>query len=278
MERRDIYKLLEYGRQFSLRMVMATCGYLINDVSISKLKQAGIAALSFSIDGATAKTHDSFRQSTGAFEAVMAAAQKAHRIGIRFQINTTITKNNIAEVASIARLAEEMCAYCFNPFILVPTGRGRKIADHILEPAEYEKLLGELLELKQNLAIQLRLTCGPQFVRIWHKGEKARVGENVKGCMAGREFGFISFRGDVQGCGFLDISAGNLIKNGYDFARIWTDSTLLNEIRDLAGYKSSCRSCEYLNSCGGCRARAYTMVGDYLAADPICSYKGAVNK
>ena len=55
-----------------------------------------------------------------------------------------------------------------------------------------------------------------------------------KGCMAGGEFAFISYRGDVQTCGFLDISAGNLIDNGYNFADIWKNSTLLNNIRNLS--------------------------------------------
>ena len=31
--------------------------------------------------------------------------------------------------------------------------------------------------------------------------------------------------------------------------------------------------------CGGCRARAYAMTGDYLAGEPFCNYRpGSVNK
>jgi len=61
MERGDIYGLIAYGRDLGLRMVMATCGYLIDDDSIVKLKEAGILALSFSLDGSSAETHDKFR-------------------------------------------------------------------------------------------------------------------------------------------------------------------------------------------------------------------------
>jgi radical SAM protein with 4Fe4S-binding SPASM domain len=39
------------------------------------------------------------------------------------------------------------------------------------------------------------------------------------------------------------------------------------------GYKGSCGKCEYVNVCGGCRARAYAMSGDYLAQEPFCSYQ-----
>ena len=100
------------------------------------------------------------------------------------------------------------------------------------------------------------------------EGPKARV----SGCMGGRGFGFVSYRGDVQTCGFLDISAGNLVENGYDFAGIWLGSEFLKEIRDVSGYKGSCAVCKYVDICGGCRARAFAVTGDYLASDPVCKF------
>ena len=91
--------------------------------------------------------------------------------------------------------------------------------------------------------------------------------------MGGTEVGVIGDKGDVQTCGFLDVPAGNLIENDFDFGKIWLESKFLREIRDRSSYTSNCASCDYVGVCGGCRARAFTMCGDYLAADPICSYK-----
>ena len=286
MERSDIYDLIRYGRDLGLRMVMATCGYTITDESIAKLKEAVLTALSISLDGASAQTHDKFRQTAGAFDSAIKAAKSARRAGIRFQINTTITKSNLTEVPAIAKLAAELGAYCFNPFILVPTGRGREIISQVLEPAEYEKLLHDLLMLKEKSPIELRITCGPQFARVCRQSKlassqrpqtivnrRSSIANPISGCMGGRGFGFISFRGDVQTCGFLDISAGNLVENGFNFAKIWVESPFLKEIRNLSAYRGNCGICEYVGACGGCRARAYTMTGDYLAADPVCNYK-----
>ena len=281
MERSDIYNLIRYGGGLGLKMVLATCGYTINDDSIAKLKQAGISALSISIDGASARTHDAFRQTEGAFDSAVKAARAARRAGIRFQINTTITRSNLAEIPAIATLAEELGAYCFNPFILVPTGRGRQIPAEILNPAEYEKLLNNLLKMKRTLPIEVRVTCGPQFARLHRQAEQTSPQAiinnqlsiiNPSGCLAARGFAFISYRGDVQTCGFLDVSAGNLIENGFDFAKIWLESEFLNKIRNVENYKGKCQACEYVGICGGCRARAFAMTGDYLAADPVCDY------
>jgi radical SAM protein with 4Fe4S-binding SPASM domain len=273
MERRDIYELIRYCRKIGLRPVLATCGYRIDEKTIVRLKKAGITALSFSIDGVSAESHDKFRGTKGAFDSAINAAKIARKARVRFQINTTISKINVDEVIGIAELAKTIGAYCFNPFILVPTGRGREIADEILDPVEYEALLNELLRIKLKSEIKVRVTCGPQFARVCTQAEAKGLMKEVSGCMGGRGFGFISYRGDVQICGFLDIPAGNLIENNFNFGKIWEESEFLKEVRNVSNYTGRCRICEYVGICGGCRARAYATSGDYLGDDPVCNYK-----
>jgi len=278
MERSDIFELISFGTRLGLRMVMATCGYLIDDDSTAKLKKAGILALSFSLDAASAEMHDKFRESKGAFDATIRAAALAKRAGIRFQINTTISKLNIDEAAGIAELAKQLGAYCYNPFILVPTGRAKDLADYVLDPVEYEALLNELLDMKLNSKIQLRLTCGPQFARVARQSGAEKRLDDVRGCLGGTEFGFISCNGDVQICGFLDISAGNLLENNFSFGKIWRNSEFLKRIRNRAGYTGKCRLCDFVGICGGCRARAFAITGDCFASDPVCDYRVDVKK
>ncbi len=268
-------ELIDYTRSLGLRAVMATCGYLLDEASAARLKEAGLLAVSFSLDGASAETHDVFRQAQGAFAAVMQAIDIVKRVRIPFQINTTISKGNQHEVIAIARLTERLGATCFNPFILVPTGRGRDMTGEVLDPIAYEALLNELLRIKRKASVEVRVTCGPQFARVTAQSRaEQRVGL-ASGCMGGREFGFISRRGDVQTCGFLDISAGNLVEQDYDFASIWEGAPLLKDIRDRKGYTGRCRGCQYVDMCGGCRARAYAACGDYLGDDPVCRMEPA---
>jgi AdoMet-dependent heme synthase len=273
MLRSDICDLVRYGRKLNMKMALATCGYAINDQSIAKLKKAGLSILSFSIDGASAISHDIFRNSPGSFEMVTSAAKTARKARVPFQINTTITKQNADELVVIAELAEELGARCFNVFILVPTGRASQIADEILDPVEYETLLHELLRLKLESKIEVRLTCAPQFARISRQQKLEKLTGPVSGCIGGGGFGFISCRGDVQACGFLDVSAGNLFEKGQSFKKIWTKSEFLKNLRDLSQYKGNCAICEYSAVCRGCRARAYAATGDYLVSDPLCKYQ-----
>jgi len=272
MERPDLYEIIEYAKEQGLRVVMATCGYLLDDDSIAKLKKAGVSALSFSIDGATAETHDHFRDTTGAFDTVIKAAEMARNAKMPFQINTTIHKYNAGEIIGIADLAKRLGAICFNTFMLVPTGRATEMDDAVLDPVQYEYILNELLRIKLKKEIDVRVTCGPAFTRICEQAKARGLVAEGAGCMGGKGFGFISFKGDVQTCGFLDIPAGNLVDNSYNFEKIWRESKFLNEIRDTSQFEGKCGDCEYVEVCGGCKARAMAMMGSYLAGDPICGY------
>lgn len=272
MERSDIYELISYGDNAGLKVVMATCGYLIDAEAIRKLKKAGVQALSVSIDGSSAESCDALKDTPGAFDAAVNAAKIAKKGRMRFQINMAISKANVDEVAGVYELAKRLGAYCFNPFVLVPTGSAKELKDEVIDPIDYEMLMNEFLEIKLEKDMELRVTCGPQFARVSRQQQMERLGIDVKGCMGAREFGFISYRGDVQICGFLDVSAGNLLENGYNFAKIWNESELLEKVRSQE-FSGACGNCGYMTVCGGCRARAYSTAGDYMASDPVCGHK-----
>ena len=269
LERSDFFDLLDHARSLELKTVVATCGYLIDESTIGRLQQAGVSALSLSIDGASAETHDKIRQAHGSFEAVLQAAQRARQAGLSFQVNTTLNRLNRSEVIAIANLTEQIGAACFNPFVMVPKNRDLTVADQLLDPVEYETLLNELLTIKLRSPVEMRVTCGPQLARIARTRAEERV-EATSGCLGGREFGFISRQGDVRACGFLDLPAGNLVANGFDFRHIWEESQILRNLQDRQQITGKCSLCDYLDFCGGCRARAFLASDDYLGEDPLC--------
>jgi radical SAM protein with 4Fe4S-binding SPASM domain len=53
---------------------------------------------------------------------------------------------------------------------------------------------------------------------------------------------------------------------------IWHTSELFESLRAFEKYKGRCGECEYINVCGGCRARADAVLEDYLEEEPFCSY------
>lgn len=92
-----------------------------------------------------------------------------------------------------------------------------------------------------------------------------------KGCLAGRGICFVSRFGQVQGCGYLPVAAGQLRQQGID--AIWKNSPLFAQLRQPEeSIGGKCGDCEYVSDCMGCRARAYAVNGDPFAEEPHCAW------
>jgi len=271
MLRPDIYDLAAHAHGLGLGVVMAPCGQMVDDTAVARMKAAGIRAISISLDGATAASHDAFRGVEGAFASAVRAAEAARRGGLDFQINTTITRHNLAELAGLRDLAVRLGAGVFNPFLLVPTGRGKDLAGQEISAQEYEQTLRWLAEQEDRGDIRIRVTCAPHYARIVRQRDPEASGG--KGCLGGKAFAFISHTGKVQICGFLETECGDLRRENFDFRRIWETSDVFRRMRDVDGYHGKCGVCEYRHICGGCRARAFAMTGDDLAEEPFCVYR-----
>jgi len=279
--REDIYDLAAQGTRLGHRMVMAVNGTLLTPAIAARLKDQGIQRLSISLDGATAESHDRLRAVDGAYEGARSGIAACREAGLPFQVNTTITRDNLAELPAIYELAISLEAAAHHVFVLVPTGRGEQLRDQLVSPEEYEETLRRLLAWQREGRLFIKPTCAPQYYRLWREDAGAR-GEKItpathgmeamtKGCLGGQGFAFVSYRGEVQPCGYLELPAGNIRET--PFPEIWANSPLFQQLRRVDDYRGKCHSCQYRKVCGGCRARAYTLTGDVLAEDPICPYE-----
>ena len=279
--REDIFDITRYGTQLGLRMVMAPNGTLVTPAVAHEMKDAGIQRISISIDGSTADQHDTFRGVPGAYTGAMDGINAAKNAGLEFQINTTITQLNRDQIPEILKLAEDIGAAALHIFLLVPTGRGKYIVDQTISAQEYEETLNWFYDQKQETALQLKATCAPHYYRILRQRAR-QEGKAVsfkthgldavtRGCLGGTGFCFVSHRGIVQPCGFLDLDCGDVTKTS--FADIWRHSEIFKSLRNADNLDGKCGICEFRRVCGGCRARAYEATGDYLAEEPLCSYK-----
>ncbi len=281
--RNDIFEIAKYGTGKGLRMVMAPNGTLITEAFAEQMADSGIKRISISLDGATKEEHDNFRGVEGAFEGALRGIKFAREAGTEFQINTTITRANLAQIPVIQELAAELGAVAHHIFLLVPTGRGKYIIDQEISAEEYEQTLNWFYDQKEKTPMQLKATCAPHYYRILRQRAK-KDGKPVtfqthgldavtRGCLGGTGFCFISHRGIVQPCGFLNINCGDVTKTS--FADIWKNSDVFLSLRNFDELKGKCGACEYRKVCGGCRARAYEATGDYMAQEPLCSYQPA---
>jgi len=278
--RQDIFKIASYGIGKGFTVVMAPNGTLITKKVAAKMKDVGIKRISISLDGASAKTHDEIRGVPGAFERALKGIKWAKTTGVEFQINTTVTKQNYIQINDIINLSIKLGAVACHFFFLVPTGRAKEMVGKELLGNEYESVLTQLYDESKKVAIKIKVVCAPHYFRIIRQREKEdflQFGKNkpldtlTKSCLAGTAFCFVSYKGEVFPCGYLNINCGNI--KSQSFKDIWENSQVFNELRDLSRYKGKCGRCKYINVCSGCRARAYAKTGDYLEEEPNCIYE-----
>jgi AdoMet-dependent heme synthase len=265
--REDIFEIIEYGRQKGLRLVIAINGTLLDESIAQHLKDSGIMRVSMSLDGKDAKSHDTFRGVSGSFASVMNASKMLNKVGLPFQINTTVTRLNVDDLGEVYELVKSLGAVAWHVFLLVPVGRGEGLKGEELNARMYEDVLQWLYSVETKNELEMKVTCAPHYYRIVkEKGDTPKSA----GCLAGKSFLFISHRGIAQPCGYLEMDSGDVRKQGVQ--KVWEDSPVFNTLRDLRGYKGKCGPCKYLKICSGCRARALELKGDVLQEEPYCSY------
>jgi radical SAM protein with 4Fe4S-binding SPASM domain len=283
--RPDIFELIEYGSAKGLKMGLGSNGSLIDDAVARKLKAAGIATVSISLDSHIAAQHDEFRGVDGAWEKAVNACKALRKNNVLVQVNTTLTQQNYNQIDDIMSLAEGIGVENFHLFFLVPTGRGTKLTD--ISPQKYEDMITSTFAKAPRHRLNVRPSCAPQFMRI-AKGMGLDMKQWIRGCIAGMYYCRIYPNGDVTPCPYLPIKLGNVREKS--FSDIWSNSTVFKALRDPNALKGKCGACEYRSLCGGCRARAYGLSSDfidycgdlhepsdlkrdYLTEDPWCVYQ-----
>ncbi len=284
--RQDVFEVARYARDRGLRVAMSPNGTLITDAAAREMAASGIARVSVSIDGSEPSLHDAVRGVPGAFDAAMEGLASCRAHGIGFQLNTTVMRQNLDDLPAMHRLTMRLGADAWHVFMLVATGRGK--ADDEITPEEYEGVLNWIYETARVSPVPIRVTCGPHFMRIVAtrrgkdgdppglvrpRGAEARghLDSSSRGCLAGNGYCFISHKGEVFPCGYLPLLAGSVRERS--FREIYQESELFRTLRDYSRLEGKCGVCEFVKVCGGCRARAYSTTGNFLAEEPCCTYQ-----
>ncbi len=273
IRRLNLETLVRYATDRGLRVSLspsATPEFAATN--LREFREAGVERISLSLDGACRETHDRFRGVAGTWNWTMEAIANAELAGIPIQINTTFTRQNLHEFEEFVRLLNEIRPALWSVFQLVPTGRGR--VEDLLTAVEMEDLFERLARLSLNAPYDIKTTEGQHYRRVvlqQGRGGKPAGTRAPLGINDGKGFVFVSHIGNIQPSGFLPLTAGNVRKD--ELLEVYRNSPLFRELRNPSLLKGKCGQCEFKTICGGSRARAYSMTGDYLGEEPLCVYQ-----
>jgi len=264
--RDDIFELVEYAKDLNMITLMGSNGTLITKGYAEKLKNSGLNSIAISIDSLDEKKHNEFRGSDTGLKKALEGAKNCIDAGLKVQINCTITRDNLKEIENIMNFASDFGAVSSHMLFLVEVGRGKNIGYTSLSKKEYKNAINTIIDKNLNLDIRVKPTCAPQYkVEALLKGIDSPGG---RGCIAGTSYCSILPNGDVHICPYTPIKVASVKEDTFD--SIWENNETFKKLRDFKSYKGNCGSCNHINICGGCRARAYNYSGDWLGEDPFC--------
>ena len=285
LKRDDIFDLIRAAADAGLPAYMSPSGTpLLTHAGLLKARDSGLHGVSISLDGSNEEIHDRFRGVRGSFRLSLDAAASAVALGLRLQINTTLTRHNLKDLPAIAELVGSLEAQRWTVFLLVPTGRA--LSGQQVSPEECESAFAWLYEMSKTSPFRIKTTEGPHYRRValqrsgtpLHRAGSTVVtgtgsggGRFVPGMNDGSGFLFISSKGVIHPSGFLPLPAGNVRTDS--LSRVYREHPLFLALRDPERLSGRCGRCEFRGVCGGSRARAFAVNGDALAEDPACVYE-----
>ena len=295
--RPDLWQLVERATALHIPVALSpSVTPSLTDEAIDRIAAAGVKAVSISLDGATAATHDGVRGVPGHFPRTVEALRRLVAAGLTVQVNTTVMRATVDELADVARILVDVGVHMWEVFFLVHVGRGVDAGD--LTPSEHEDVC-HLLYDASHYGFVVRTVEAPFFRRVVAQrregGEPAsgelyrrlssrlvevlgppthRPGAQTASTRDGKGIVFVAHDGTVYPAGFLPLALGSVRERG--LAEIYRDDTRLQDVR-AARFTGRCGACRYADLCGGSRARAYAATGDLLAEDPACAYDPATD-
>ncbi len=285
IKRPDLFDLIGHARKVGVRVSLTPSATpLLTREIVFRLKDAGLARLAVSMDGASAATHDAFRGMSGSFARTLEAVRWANEAGLPVQINTTFSQRNIGEIDSIVALMKTLKLTLWSVFFLVPTGRGK--LNDLLSADEFEQVFVKVHQLSKEAGFDIKTTEAQHYRRYALQQKVAErkaglvsgvavrvedaIGRAPRGLNDGKGFVFISHKGEVFPSGFLPLAAGSIREQS--LADIYRNSPVFRGLRDTSQLEGKCGACEFKEVCGGSRARAYALTGNPHAEEPCCSY------
>jgi len=268
--RRDIADIIRVYHEAGLGVTMSTNALLIQEKHLDVLHSAEVA-LSVSVDGSSAATHDAIR-GRGAYRRVIDKVKWLVEHKIRVGINCLMHEGNLHQLEQMITQAYELGCNGFNPINLIRLGRGQTCSLRRVPETEMFPRIARHLEAHPE---QIRLLeFSSQFASL---GAALLAGIACESCGLGqRPCVYVSELGDVFPCPNTqrpEFLLGNIRTEKFSECVRW-DHPVYQRLRGIkvGTMNEKCGRCDVRFFCGGdCRGETYNVTGDLQAPYISCS-------
>jgi radical SAM enzyme (rSAM/lipoprotein system) len=243
--RKDIELCGREIRKRGIRWSMVSNGYLYDQQKHISLLNAGLGALTISLDGLE-DTHNWLRNSNNSFSKVdMAIDLAVSSSRLNFDIVTCVNRRNIKELRSIYDYLINKGVKAWRLFTIVPIGRAKTNQDLFLTDFQFKELLDFIRNCRSRKLIDIKFSCEGYVGQY-----ELMVRDSFFFCRAGINIGSVLVDGSISACPNIDraFSQGNIYKD--NFFKIW--ETRYETFRDRSWTKTGqCGKCSDYSYCQG---------------------------
>ncbi|KGP76569.1 hypothetical protein JT05_03875 [Desulfosporosinus sp. Tol-M] len=284
--RKDLLELANYAvNRHGMMASLNTNGQLLADKHyVRALASAGFSQIKISVDGLK-DSHD-WNRGKGTFEKCIQALKNCVEEEFpSIWLIATISKLNFDEIRELTKLGVEL-GVDVGMVQLLPIGRGEATKNLMLskeQTREWQRILVEQKKIygASRVLFEDRYQISEDEAALNISIDPERIGtylDSPAGCVTGIWQYIIGADGQVYVGDVIapEMSIGNLRES--KLSDLWSNSELINLLRDRDKLKGKCGRCELRFVCGGCRRMAYGLTGDIMASDPQCWYEPRLGK
>jgi radical SAM enzyme (rSAM/lipoprotein system) len=243
--RRDLEVCGREIRQHGARWSIVTNGYLYDRKRHNSLLNAGLGALTISLDGLE-KNHNWLRNSSDSFSRVddaIGLAVSSSRLN--FDIVSCVNRRNINELHSLYNFLKKKGVRSWRLFTIVPKGRAIGNPGLFLTDTEFKELLDFISIKRKERLMDIKFSCEGYVGRY-----ELKVRDSFFFCRAGINIGSVLIDGSISACPNIERSftQGNIYTD--NFFDIWESKYLLFRDRSWTS-NGKCTNCTEYSDCLG---------------------------
>lgn len=245
---KDFFLLGRQAREMGFVIRIKTNGHALHPVTAKRLKaEIDPFSIEISLHGACAQSHDRQTRVPGSFDQLMKNLYTLKDLGLRFQLNSVLTRWNEDEITDMYSLAEKFEVPLKFDSQVTPRDNGDQAP---LEIAPSEQKLRELLKIQHHFRKQTKA------------GKATQTGTTRSYCGAGTSTIAIDPVGNVFPCVQWRRKLGSLHQD--EIQQIWENNAVLTGIRQVneEAHKNILAQGEKASGGAFCPGVADLMTGD----------------
>ena len=245
--RRDLFDIVEHGRQLSFCVKLKTNAVMIRKAKAERLAALGVDSVQVSVYSHRADVHDAITKLAGSFRRTVEGIRLLRESGIRVSVANVLMKENEGDYRDVRALAATLGAdYTVDPTITPMMDGERSTLGLNIDAAALRDLMRD-----PALVGDVDAFCAPPAGPLAEEDALETLP-----CSAGHTACYISPYGDVYPCVQFPLACGNVRRTS--FGEIWRDSPQLNAVRSITVHDlNGCSTCVHGGSCSRCPGLAY---------------------